>query len=108
MLTWTPAEMTHCLWEIGKSAALECLQLLDSQLLSSKMSAECFVVLRCQRALLLSTVIRISPHACRGVNKFVCCTLSRLCEVKSAADELTAVSYEPLYVFHCEYKTAGG
>lgn len=39
-------------------------------------------------------VIAISLHAYGGVNTFACCTLSRLCEVRSAADEFRIISDE--------------
>lgn len=39
-------------------------------------------------------VIGISLHGYGGVNTFACCTLSRLCEVRSAADEFRIISDE--------------
>lgn len=60
------------------------------QTFCSHEESACLAVAVCQ----FLAGIGISLHGYGGVNTFACCTLSRLCKVRSAADEFRIISDE--------------
>lgn len=88
-----------CLWKLVSLCVRVCTRVSDHgaaltaawcQTFRSHEDSACPSVAACW----FLAVIGISLHAYGGVNTFACCTLSRLCEVRSAADEFRIISDE--------------